>query len=89
MKLPLKNRYKKHLNKEGRLIVDVQVNLQDLISLDMQGLNDLMDEIILDTSASLSDISYQVVGSIAPDAGAYIDGIVILRVNATVDSFTY
>ena len=86
MKLPLRNRYKKHLNKEGRLIVDVQINLRDLIDLDIQGLNDLMDEMILDTHASLSDISYQVVGSIAPSPDAYIDGIVIIRVNANVDS---
>ena len=82
---PLGKNYNKHLDNDGRLVVDVAEPLDELFG-GIDNLNGYMDEYILGGGRySLSDISYQVVGSIPPIPSTYIGGEVILRVNADVD----
>lgn len=81
---PLGNSYKKYL-KDGRLVVDILVDLNDVLR-GIDYLNDLMDERILgpDFGGSLEDINYQVTGHQPPPHGTYIGGKIVLTVNATV-----
>ena len=78
-----KKQIKDNLDKDGYLCVDVAVDFNELLD-GIESLNDLMDERIL-KSGTLSDISYQVVGSLPPKQSTYIGGEVILRVTASVE----
>jgi hypothetical protein len=85
LKKPLSERSLKRLLKNnGRLSVNIAVDLNDLICIGgINGLNDLADELIIDLDnvvASLSDISYEVVGHITGKPGQ-----VIINVCADVD----
>jgi hypothetical protein len=81
---------KKVANKNGRISVNILVDLEDLITLDwgnIEGLNNLADEKVLDqddVSGSLSDISYQVVGCVPGNGRGTVTGSVIINVNADV-----
>lgn len=81
---PLTPKQVKEFTVDGRLTVDVEVSLQELLE-GIEALNDIMDERIL-KQGTLNDISYQVVGSTPPPQGTYIGGTVILRVNAEVEN---
>lgn len=71
------------LNSEGALVVDIAVTLEELFE-GIEAVNNIMDERVL-KSGLLSDISYQVVGSVPPTPDTYIGGEVILRVTAHID----
>jgi len=82
---PLQREVLEHfINDDGYIHVEVDVCLTDLIDNCLEGLNDLVDELILDKSAHamLSDISYNVVGHKTTDE--YIGGEITLRVIAQV-----
>ena len=84
-----KTALKKLLKNNGRLSVNLQVILSDLIHNDIESFNDLVDERVIDhdrVSAYLSDISYSVVGY-APGTNDehYLSGAVIINVCADVD----
>jgi hypothetical protein len=78
---------KARTDKDGRISVNIVVSLEDLLQHSrISDLNDLMDEKILRDETCLSDINYKVVGAVlAPDnTPEYLDGSVILNVNADV-----
>jgi hypothetical protein len=82
---PLTKKEVKEMMVDGRITVNVEVELDTLFD-GIEAVNDLMDTLIL-KSGTLNDISYQVVGSIPPSPDTYIGGTVILRVNAEVEEF--
>jgi hypothetical protein len=89
LKKPLTQRaLKRRADKDGRLSVNIVVDLDDLIGFgDIDSLNNLADERILDQdtiSGSLSDIAYKVVGSIPGKGDGTATGSVIINVNADV-----
>ena len=87
LKKPLTKRaLKNRADKDGRISVNIAIDLNSLIDSDLESINDFADETIIDTNVvagSLSDISYKVVGSIPVKSG-YFNGSVIINVNADV-----
>jgi hypothetical protein len=72
------------LRSTGRVSVVVPVDLDMLISQDLEGLNDLVTEQILGLDAyTMDDIAYSVVGS-CPPTGNEGGGTVLLRVDADI-----
>lgn len=83
---------KEQINKlidEDDAVVDavIEVSLSELVSNDIEGLNDLAQERVVGDGVVLVDIGYQVAGSIAPkgDGASWTDGTVLLRVTARLD----
>lgn len=70
-------------DEDGYIAVEISVDLDDLIDLNLEGLNDLAEELIL-KDGILSDISYKVVGHQTPAEGT---GSVIIQVTAEVYQF--
>ena len=64
LRKPLGKRWKRAVNKDGYLTVTVPVDFNQIVDNDLEGLNDILDSLILgDTVAgSLSDISWHPVG---------------------------
>ena len=81
---PLTEKQLKTLLKDGRITVDISVEL-GIIMDGIEAVNDLMDREVAPPGFMLNDISYQVVGSIPPSPETYIGGYVILRMNAEVE----
>jgi hypothetical protein len=80
---------------DGRISVNVIFSLDDLMTNDINGLNDLSDERVLDLDSivgSLSDIIYTVVGHLPAEnkdgsenySYSYLRGAVIININADV-----
>lgn len=92
LKKPLTLRALKRRADEGRIRVNIEVSLNNLLGLDVSGLNELADERILDLntiSGSLSDIIYNVVGHTKEDTFGYLSGSIIIQVNADVSDIIY
>lgn len=85
---PLSKTGLKKIVKDGRISVNIAVDLSDLIGHSVDSLNDLADERILKDGASLSNIFYTVTGCIpgTPSRAGreQLRGAVILNVNADV-----
>jgi hypothetical protein len=77
---------KKLAGTSGRISVNIAVSLDELIGLDINGLNDLADELILNFGGSLSDLWYEVVAAIPADrkTAGTLRGTLILKINADV-----
>lgn len=78
----------------GRLTVDVKVAFGDLISRDLDALNEFMDELILPAQCEriapcLSGIEYRVVGHVEEplDEQHFTSGYVILEVSGEVEVY--
>ena len=89
LKGPLSKRaLKARTDKDGRISVNVVLSLEDLLQHSrISDLNDLMDETILQLDTivgSLSDINYYVMGAVPIGINGYLNGYVILNVNADV-----
>jgi len=65
LKKPLGKRAKRLLNKDGYLTVIVPLDFDELLGAGVEGLDDILDGLILgdDVSGFLSDISWKVVGA--------------------------
>ena len=92
LKSPLTLRQLENMaDKDGRLTVNLRVDLGTLFDNDIESFNDLADEMILNHTVigSLSDINYRVVGAEngAPNRG-WCQGSVIIEVNADVSDIT-
>jgi len=72
-------------NDNDRVTVEVSVPLSDLIDNDLEGLNNLIEELILDrdggTESMMSDIYYAVVGHKCETSDGVVSGEVILSVD--------
>lgn len=78
LKQPLnKKQLARKINENGYLKVVVAVDLDDLITNDIEGLNDLCEKSILGDLGVLSDIAYRAVG--------VVSGQVLVEVTAAVD----
>lgn len=78
---------KKLLKNDAPLSVNIVLSLGDFLNKNMDDFNDLVEERVIDKDkvlAHLSDIYYTVVGHIPPGE-VYINGGIILHVNAEVD----
>jgi hypothetical protein len=87
---PLGKSWKKHVDKDNRLVVEIDIDLNDLIDIGgIEGLNGWMEDHILGVGVGgvLCDISYQVCGLILPEPITHIGGSVVLRVNAIVEVY--
>jgi len=88
LKKPLTLRALQANAKAGRISVNVEFSLNELLNLGINGLNDLADERVLDLDnivGSLSDINYTVVGHNSCNNGQdYLCGSVIIQINADV-----
>jgi hypothetical protein len=65
LRKPLGKRFKSLCNEDGYLTVIVPLDFDEMLSQDIEGLNDILDGLILGeySSESLSDISWKVVGT--------------------------
>jgi hypothetical protein len=83
---PLSKAALKKKAKKGILSVCVLISLEDLMSLDTDGLNDWADETILAESVSgcLSNITYKVVDTAPEPTDGFFQGGIVLQVTADV-----
>ena len=78
--------YLARLDPDGFLTCVVQVGLSDLLDHDIEGFNDLVDRLVLETGF-LADISYRVAGHVAGTETG--EGQVLVRVTAQVEGDEY
>jgi len=85
---------------DGLIRAVIAVDLSDLVDRDLDGLNELADELILpradapdEVSPYLSDVSYRVVGAVegptreGDEGGDYLKGRVLIEVEGFVEVF--
>jgi hypothetical protein len=85
---PLTKKQGKALQKKnGFITVELALDLTDLIGTDIEGLNDLVNERILE-SGYMGNLAYRVIGHTpGEDGGHFISGQVLLSVTGDVSEW--
>lgn len=78
----------KQLAKADEIDVPIRVDISDLISCGgIDGLNDLMDERVMNINGCIADIRYTVAGCANGNPKNGLDGDVVIRVQAIIERF--